>query len=565
MHAMVMNALHAPLAWTELPDRLPGAGQIRVKVAACGVCRTDLHVVDGELPHPQLAFGTSGHRGCSLDGAFNEWHVLAITQALCEHRRAHGIGGPLFLGMDTHALSAPASISAIEVLAANGVDVMLAFHDEPTPTPAVSHAIVAYNLGRSLAHPAGLADGIVITPSHNPPRDGGFKYNPPHGGPAGQGVTHWVEACANAHLRSGLKGVKRMPLASALRASTTHRHDYLHSYVADLGNVVDMGEIRDARVRLGVDPMGGAGVHYWPAIAERYSLDLHVVNEVLDPTFAFIPPDWDGQIRMDPASPLAMKRLIALKDHFDVAFACDTDHDRHGIVTPSCGLLAPNHYLSVATDHLFRNRPAWGARAAIGKSVVSTQLIDRVASRLGRALYETPVGFKWFSEGLLNGSLGFAGEESAGASFLRRDGTAWTTDKDGIAAALLSAEITAVQGMDPGRLYADLALQLGNPLSQLFEAAATPAQKQRLAEVSAQDLGFRVLAGEAVLSALTHAPGNGAPIGGIKVSTEHGWFAARPSGTEDLCKIYAESFKGSAHLQAILLEAQNTVSRLING
>jgi len=518
---------------------------------------------DPSLAGQRVSFGTSGHRGSSLDGTFNEWHVLAITQALCDHRRAQGIKGPLYLGMDTHALSAPACSSAIEVLAANGVDVMLAFDDEPTPTPAVSHAIVAYNRGRSLAHPAGLADGIVITPSHNPPRDGGFKYNPPHGGPAGQGVTQWVEARANAQMRAGLKGIRRMPLATALLAATTHRHDYLHAYVADLGNVVDMGAIRDARVRMGVDPMGGSGVHYWPAIAEHYRLDLLLVNETLDPTFAFIPPDWDGQIRMDPASPFAMQPLIALKDHFDVAFACDTDHDRHGIVTPSGGLLTPNHYLSVAIDHVFRNRPAWGARAAIGKSVVSTQLIDRVASRLGRALYETPVGFKWFSEGLLNGSLGFAGEESAGASFLRRDGRVWTTDKDGIAAALLSAEITAVQGLDLGKLYADLTDQLGHPFSQLFEAVATSAQKRRLAQVSVQEVKLKTLAGEKVVSIITQAPGNGEAIGGIKVSTAHGWFAARPSGTEDLYKVYAESFQGPAHLQAILQEAKGVVDEVM--
>jgi phosphoglucomutase len=518
---------------------------------------------DPSLAGQRVSFGTSGHRGSSLDGTFNEWHLLAITQALCDHRRAQGIKGPLYLGMDTHALSAPACSSAIEVLAANGVDVMLAFDDEPTPTPAVSHAIVAYNRGRSLAHPAGLADGIVITPSHNPPRDGGFKYNPPHGGPAGQGVTQWVEARANAQMRAGLKGIRRMPLATALLAATTHRHDYLHAYVADLGNVVDMGAIRDARIRMGVDPMGGSGVHYWPAIAEHYRLDLLLVNETLDPTFAFIPPDWDGQIRMDPASPFAMQPLIALKDHFDVAFACDTDHDRHGIVTPSGGLLTPNHYLSVAIDHLFRNRPAWGARAAIGKSVVSTQLIDRVASRLGRALYETPVGFKWFSEGLLNGSLGFAGEESAGASFLRRDGRVWTTDKDGIAAALLSAEITAVQGLDLGKLYADLTDQLGHPFSQLFEAVATSAQKRRLAQVSVQEVRLKTLAGEKVVAIITQAPGNGEAIGGIKVSTAHGWFAARPSGTEDLYKVYAESFQGPAHLQAILQEAKGVVDEVM--
>ncbi len=500
-----------------------------------------------------------------MDGAFNEWHVLAITQALCDHRSSHRINGPLFLGIDTHALSVPASISAIEVLAANGVDLMLAFHDEPTPTPAVSHAILAHNRGRDLALPWGLADGIVITPSHNPPRDGGFKYNPPHGGPAGQGVTDWIEACANRYLSAGLKGVKRRPIGVAIRAATTHRHDYLHAYVADLGSVIDMEAIRHARVCMGVDPMGGAGVHYWPAIAEHHRLDLRIVNEAVDPTFAFMPPDWDGQIRMDPSSACAMQGLIALKDRFDVAFACDTDHDRHGIVTPSSGLLTPNHYLSVAIDHLFRNRPGWGTKAAIGKSVVSTQLIDRVACRLGRALYETPVGFKWFSQGLLNGSLGFAGEESAGASFLRRDGAVWTTDKDGMVAALLSAEITAVQGLDPGKLYADLTDQLGHPLSQLYEAIATPAQKQRLAHVSVQQVGSQTLAGERVVSITTHAPGNGSAIGGIKVSAASGWYAARPSGTENLYKVYAEGFKGPAHLQAILQEARDMVDGVMGG
>jgi phosphoglucomutase len=545
---------------TQLPARAWPAAPLPALIDVSRLTQAYFDVrPDPSLAVQRVAFGTSGHRGSSLDGTFNEWHVLAITQALCDHRRIQGIKGPLFLGFDTHALSAPASISAIEVLSANGVDLMLAVNDEPTPTPAVSHAILAHNRRLGLSTPAGLADGIVITPSHNPPRDGGFKYNPPHGGPAGRGVTDWIEASANGYLCAGLKGVRRRPIGVALKTATTHRHDYLHAYVDDLGSVIDMDAIREARVRMGVDPMGGAGVHYWAAIAEQYRLDLRIVNEEIDPTFAFMPPDWDGQIRMDPSSPLAMQRLIGLKDQFDVAFACDTDHDRHGIVTPSSGLLAPNHYVPVAIDHLFRNRPGWDMKAAIGKSVVSTQLIDRVAARLGRALYETPVGFKWFSEGLLNGSLGFAGEESAGASFLRRDGTVWTTDKDGIVAALLSAEITAVQGLDPGKLYADLTQQLGQPRSQLFEAVATPAQKHRLAQVSVQEVGLEDLAGESVVHTITHAPGNGAAIGGIKVSTAHGWFAARPSGTEDLYKVYAESFKGPAHLQAILQEAKEWV------
>jgi phosphoglucomutase len=549
---------------TQLPERCWPAAPLAELIDVSQLIKAYFDVrPDPSLAAQRVAFGTSGHRGSSLDGAFNEGHVLAITQALCDHRCAQGIHGPLFLGIDTHALSAPASISSIEVLAANGVDLMLAFNDEPTPTPAVSHAILAHNRGRELAQPRSLADGIVMTPSHNPPRDGGFKYNPPHGGPAGQSVTDWIEASANRYLCAGLKGVRRRPMAVALRAATTHRHDYLHAYVADLGSVIDMGAIRDAGVRMGVDPMGGAGVHYWAAIAEHHLLDLRIVNEEVDPTFAFMPPDWDGQIRMDPASPHAMQRLIALRDRFDVAFACDTDHDRHGIVTPSSGLLAPNHYLSVAIDHLFRNRPGWGMKAGIGKSVVSTQLIDRVASRLGRALYETPVGFKWFSEGLLNDSLGFAGEDSAGASFLRRDGTVWTTDKDGIVAALLSAEITAVQGLDPGQLYADLTHQLGHPLSQLFEAVATPAQKHRLAHVSLQQFSPKALAGERVVSCITHAPGNGAAIGGIKVCSAHGWFAARPSGTEGLYKVYAESFTGTSHLQAILHEAKDMVNGVI--
>jgi phosphoglucomutase len=541
------------------PNRNPRAGQPAAAAQLIDVAQL-VAAYGSERPDPTVAaqrvvFGTSGHRGSALDVSFNEWHVLAITQAICDQRRHLGLDGPLFMGLDTHALSAPACASALEVLAANGVEVMLAPGDEPTPTPAVSHAIVTHNrrAGR------GRADGIVITPSHNPPRDGGFKYNPPHGGPAGDALTRPIQAAANAYLACGLQGVRRMPQAQALKAATTHRHDYRSHYVAELDQVLALDAIRQAQLRLGVDPMGGAGVHYWSAIAERWRLDLTLVSDVVDPTFGFMTLDWDGQIRMDPSSPDAMQRLIARKDQYDLAFACDTDHDRHGIVTPSQGLLPPNHYLCVAADYLLRHRPNWGAQAAIGTTVVSTQLLERVAARLGRKVFQVPVGFKWFATGLLDGSLGLAGEESAGASFLRRDGTVWTTDKDGITAALLAAEITAVTGRDPGALYADLASQLGNPVARLVEAAATPAQQQRLAALSPQQLTFTELAGERVESILTHAPGNGAAMGGIKVSAHSGWFAARPSGTEDIYKIYAESFCSAAHLQAILQQAQAMV------
>jgi phosphoglucomutase len=518
----------------------------------------------GELPDPTLpaqrvAFGTSGHRGSSLDVSFNERHVLAITQAICRHRRKNGVDGPLFLGIDTHALSQPAAASALEVLAANGVDVMLAAGDEYTPTPAVSHAILGYNRGRT----AGLADGIVVTPSHNPPDNGGFKYNPPNGGPAGSDITGAIEAGANAILEQAMAGVERITHAEALRASTTHRHDYLGAYVADLGAVVDLEAIRAAGVRMGVDPLGGAGAHYWARIAEHYRLDLTVVSEEVDETFRFMTVDWDGKIRMDPSSPYAMQRLIDLKDRFDIAFACDTDHDRHGIVTQGSGLLAPNHYLAVAIDHLFRHRPQWPAHAAVGKTVVSTRLIDLVAERLGRTLYEVPVGFKWFADGLLDGSLGFGGEESAGASFLRRDGTVWTTDKDGIVPALLAGEITARTGREPGRLYAALTEALGTPVADRVEAAATAQQKRQLAALRPEQLGASELAGERIESVLVEAPGNGAAIGGVKVIARSGWYAARPSGTEDIYKIYAESFSGAAHLQRILQEAQAVVDRAI--
>jgi phosphoglucomutase len=511
---------------------------------------------DPRIAEQRVTFGTSGHRGNPLLNGFNEWHVLAISQAICEYRKQHGTDGPLFLGLDTHALSEPAIASAMEVLAANGVDVMLAQNDEYTPTPAVSHAILCYNRGRQ----SGLADGIVITPSHNPPDAGGFKYNPPNGGPADTDVTGWIQARANELLAAGLRGIARMSLEQALRSPTTHRHDYLGSYVADLGNVIDMDVIRAAGIRMGVDPLGGAGVHYWAPIAERYRLDLTVVSDVVDPTFSFMSVDWDGKIRMDPSSPYAMQRLIDLKDRFDIAFGCDTDHDRHGIVTRSSGLLPPNHYLSVAIYYLFQNRAQWRPDAAVGKTVVSTQMIDRVAAKLARRLYEVPVGFKWFVDGLLDGSLGFGGEESAGATFLRKDGSAWTTDKDGIVPALLSAEITARLGRDPGEIYRQLTSEFGDCVNDRIDAQATPEQKALLAKLSPQRVKSQQLAGEPIQSILTTAPGNGASIGGLKVIAAHGWFAARPSGTEDIYKVYAESFSGADHLQRILAEAQAIVS-----
>jgi phosphoglucomutase len=514
---------------------------------------------DPAIAAQRVVFGTSGHRGSAFDGSFNEWHVLAITQAICDCRRAHDVGGPLFLGIDTHALSEPACASGLEVLAANGVNVMLAVHDEYTPTPVISHAILTYNRGRQ----SGLADGIVVTPSHNPPRDGGYKYNPPNGGPADQTITDWVEAAANRYLEAQLRGIRRILYTDALHAPTTQRHDYLNAYVADLGTVIDFDAIRDARIRMGVDPLGGAGVHYWAVIADHYKIDLTVVSDVVDPRFAFMTLDWDGQIRMDPSSPYAMRRLIDIKDRFQIAFACDTDHDRHGIVTPGAGLLPPNHYLSVAIDYLFRHRPQWGARAAIGKTVVSTGLIDRVAAKLGRKLYEVPVGFKWYSAGLLDGSLGFGGEESAGATFLRRDGSVWTTDKDGIIAALLSAEITARMGRDPGLLYTDLTKELGNPTAARVQVTATARQKQQLAAMTPHDIKATQLAGEKIDAIIDHAPGDDAPIGGIKVRAASDWFAARPSGTEDIYKIYAESFRGDEPLRQILKEAQDTVDAVL--
>ncbi|MCF6762910.1 phosphoglucomutase (alpha-D-glucose-1,6-bisphosphate-dependent) [Pseudomonas fragi] len=514
---------------------------------------------DAAITTQRVAFGTSGHRGSSFELGFNEWHVLAISQAICLYRQMKGINGPLFVGIDTHALSTPAGASALEVFAANGVETMIAADDEYTPTPAISHAIICYNRGRT----SGLADGVVITPSHNPPESGGFKYNPPNGGPADTDVTKWIEAKANELLGDKLVGVKRMSYEQALKASTTHRHDYLNTYVADLKNVIDMDTLRGANLRLGVDPLGGAGVRYWSAIGEHYGLNLEVVNTSVDPTFRFMCVDWDGRIRMDPSSSYAMQGLIGLKERFDVAFACDPDHDRHGIVTPSGGLLAPNNYLAVSIDYLFQNRPHWRADAAVGKTVVSSGLIDRVTARLGRRLYEVPVGFKWFADGLFEGSLGFGGEESAGASFLRLDGSVWSTDKDGLIPSLLAAEMTARTGRDPSQLYQKMTEELGQPFSTRVDAKATPQQKALLGKLSPEQVKSTTLAGEPITQILSHAPGNNQAIGGLKVMTENGWFAARPSGTEDIYKIYAESFIGDEHLSRLVEEAQVLVDTAI--
>ena len=515
---------------------------------------------DAAITTQRVAFGTSGHRGSSFELSFNEWHVLAISQAICLYRQMKGINGPLFVGIDTHALSTPAGASALEVFAANGVETMIAADDEYTPTPAISHAIICYNRGRT----SGLADGVVITPSHNPPESGGFKYNPPNGGPADTDVTKWIEAKANELLAAKLVGVKRMSYEQALKASTTHRHDYLNTYVADLKNVIDMDILRGANLRLGVDPLGGAGVRYWSAIGEHYGLNLEVVNTSVDPTFRFMCVDWDGRIRMDPSSSYAMQGLIGLKERFDVAFACDPDHDRHGIVTPSGGLLAPNNYLAVSIDYLFQNRPHWRADAAVGKTVVSSGLIDRVAARLDRRLYEVPVGFKWFADGLFEGSLGFGGEESAGASFLRLDGSVWSTDKDGLIPSLLAAEMSARTGRDPSQLYQKMTEELGQPFSTRVDAKATPQQKALLGKLSPEQVKSTTLAGEPITQILSHAPGNNQAIGGLKVMTENGWFAARPSGTEDIYKIYAESFIGEEHLKQLVEEAQVLVDGAIS-
>ena len=547
-----MSSKHSPLAGKLLPPGL--LVDIPKLITAYYTERPDPSVASH-----RVAFGTSGHRGISFDRSFNESHVLAISQAICEYRKQQGIGGPLFMGFDSHALSAPAFASAMEVLAANGVETRIAAKDEYTPTPAISQAILVYNRGRK----SGLADGIVITPSHNPPDGGGFKYNPPNGGPADSDITKWIEGRANALIESGLKDVKRIPYAQARKAAATQEHDFVTGYVDDLSNVIDFDVIRAAGLHMGVDPLGGAGVHYWSRIAEKYQLDLTVVSEEVDPTFRFMTADWDGRIRMDPSSSHAMQRLIALKDQYDIAFACDTDHDRHGIVAASTGLMLPNHYLAVAIDYLFQNRPQWSREAAVGKTMVSSSMIDRVTARLGRTLYEVPVGFKWFVDGLVSGSLGFGGEESAGASFLRRDGNVWTTDKDGLIPGLLAAEITARTGKDPGERYASLAQEFGSPASDRIDAAATHEQKQKLAKLSPAQIKIAELAGEKIVAVLDRSPGNNGALGGIKVMTANAWFAARPSGTENIYKIYGESFLGPEHLKKVLSEAQRIVDATI--
>src|SRR5882724_766983 len=511
---------------------------------------------DPSIPAQRVVFGTSGHRGSALDNAFNEAHILAITQAICLYRKQQSIDGPLYIGIDTHALSEPAFVSALEVLAANGVDVMVDADNGYTPTPVISHAILTYNRGRK----HGLADGVVITPSHNPPRFGGFKYDPPHGGPADTHVTEWIERQANAFIADGMRGVARVPFERARSASTVHPHQYLDSYVRDLPSVVDLQAIRESKVRIGVDPLGGASVAYWDAIGDRYEFNLEVVNHVIDPTFRFMTVDWDGQIRMDPSSVYAMARMVGLKERFDVAFASDTDADRHGIVSRSHGLLDPNHYLSVAISYLFANRPQWSHSVAVGKTVVSSSMIDRVVKRLGRRLVEVPVGFKWFVKGLIDGSLGFGGEESSGASFLQFDGGVWSTDKDGLIPGLLAAEMTARTGRDPGDAYRELTREFGEPAFERVDAPASKEQKQILKRLSSEQVRSTELAGDKITQILNTAPGNGAPIDGLKVLTEHGWFAARPSGTEDIYKIYAESFLGTQHLTRLIEEAQKLVS-----
>jgi len=509
----------------------------------------------------RVSFGTSGHRGSALRGSFNEFHVLAITQAICDYRKKESFDGPLYMGRDTHAVSEPAQRSALEVLSANGVNTLIDSADGYTPTPAVSHAILTHNRERTTAR----ADGIVITPSHNPPEDGGFKYNPPDGGPADTAVTHWIEERANALLAASLRGVARIPYEEARRAPTVGRYDYMDRYVADLDAVIDMAAIRNARLKIGVDPLGGASVAYWRPIAERYGLDLEVVNPVIDPTFRFMPLDWDGKIRMDCSSPYAMARLIGLRERFDIAFANDTDADRHGIVTRTAGLMPPNHYLAAAIAYLFAHRPQWRNAAAVGKTVVSSAIIDRVATKLGRRLYEVPVGFKWFVAGLVDGSLGFGGEESAGASFLRRNGAVWTTDKDGIIPNLLAAEITARTGRDPSQLYKELTQELGEPAFERTDTPATKEEKAALLKLSAGDIHTTRLAGDDITEMLVKAPGNGAAIGGLKVLTANGWFAARPSGTEDIYKLYAESFRGREHLQQIQAEARALIGAALKG
>ncbi|WP_159466983.1 phosphoglucomutase (alpha-D-glucose-1,6-bisphosphate-dependent) [Dyadobacter sp. 3J3] len=516
-------------------------------------------IPDAENPEQKVVFGTSGHRGTSLKNTFNEQHILAICQAICQYRQRQKTDGPLFIGMDTHALSVPAFSTALEVLAANGVPIKISQDDEYTPTPAVSHAILNYNKGRT----SGFADGIIITPSHNPPGDGGFKYNPPSGGPAPGSTTDWIENKANEILSNNLKGVKRVALSRALQGSSIHRYDYLNSYVNDLGSIINMQAISKSGLSIGVDALGGAGMHYWEPIAKRYGLNLMVFNQTVDPTFSFMTVDWDGQIRMDPSSIYAMQNLVGLKDKFDISLACDTDYDRHGIVTRESGLLPPNHYMAVMVEYLFQNRPQWPAKFMVGKTVVSSQIIDRVSQKLNKKVYEVPVGFKWYADGLLDGSLGFCGEESAGASFARMNGDVWTTDKDGMIASLLSAEILAVTKQDPGEIYDQLSASLGTSFYDRVEAAATNTQKQLLGKISASQFDQKQLAGQSITSIITHAPGNGAGIGGLKVSTKNGWFAARPSGTEQIYKIYAESFESEENLKQILREAQTMVDAVL--
>ncbi|MGA7935552.1 MAG: phosphoglucomutase (alpha-D-glucose-1,6-bisphosphate-dependent) [Kovacikia sp.] len=514
---------------------------------------------DPNNPLQRVSFGTSGHRGSSSNGTFNEDHILAVSQAVVEYRQSQGIDGPLYMGIDTHALSAPAQKTALEVLAAHGVEVCLAAGEgyaQYTPTPVVSHAILAYNWGRT----KGLADGIIITPSHNPPADGGFKYNPPSGGPAEPEITRWVQNRANELLANKNQDVKRISYDSALKASTTHLFDFITPYVKDLENIVDIDAIRSAGIRIGADPLGGSNIAYWEPIAHHYGLDITLINHTVDPTFRFMSVDWDGKIRMDCSSPYAMASLVKIKDDYDIAFGNDTDSDRHGIVTRSVGLMNPNHFLSVAIWYLFTQRTGWSAESAIGKTLVSSSMIERVGKEIGRQVCEVPVGFKWFVEGLLDGSFGFGGEESAGASFLRKDGTVWTTDKDGIIMDLLAAEITAKTGKDPGQHYQDLTDRLGKPFYKRIDAPATPEQKARLSKLAPDDVKAASLAGDSITARLTNAPGNGAAIGGLKVTTENGWFAARPSGTENVYKIYAESFKSEEHLEQILQEAQQIVT-----
>ncbi|HEY8031612.1 MAG TPA: phosphoglucomutase (alpha-D-glucose-1,6-bisphosphate-dependent), partial [Methylocella sp.] len=511
---------------------------------------------DPTLPAQRVAFGTSGHRGSAFDNTFNEAHILAISQAICHHRSRSHITGPLFIGIDTHALSAPAFASALEVFAANDVNVMIDQRDGYTPTPVISHAILTYNKDRK----SGFADGIVITPSHNPPEDGGFKYNPPNGGPADTNVTTWIERTANALLEENLKGLRRISYDRARKFPNLHRHDYIGSYIADLANVVDMEAIRSSHVKIGIDPLGGASVHFWQSIIERYGIAATIVSDAIDPTFRFMPVDWDGKVRMDCSSPYAMARLIGVRDKFDIAIANDTDADRHGIVTRSNGLMNPNHYLAAAISYLCEYRPEWSSCCGVGKTVVSSGIIDRVAAKLGRKLVEVPVGFKWFVDGLIGGSLGFAGEESAGASFLRRDGSVWTTDKDGIILCLLAAEITAQTKLDPSEAYDHLTRELGVPFYERIDASATAEQKELLKALSPNQISMTELAGEPIRAKLTAAPGNGVPFGGIKVIAENGWFAARPSGTEDVYKIYAESFRSEGHLRQIQQEAQKSIT-----